>query len=219
MARGPVGAGDGQTEVWDVKLKWVFNGSQMQTGFSLRKGAALLATEQDMANNVDTALRPTFRTLLATTATYLGVDVVNVVTREGASVSPTGVVGTVSNVGLGPAFITAVLSLKGELRTRYGQGRMLLPVVSESFYDIETLSPGALAIINPFITALADTYIGAESGQEFVMVNHHGPLAAGRNAPRVPALAAVPATYYDVTSARLNTAVSFLRSRKAGVGS
>ena len=78
---------------------------------------------------------------------------------------------------------------------------------------------GGLAAFTAFVDALTATYVGASTGQEWILVNSHPALLAGRPNGTRPSVAAVPASWYDVTSIRLNTQVGSLRSRKQGVGS
>ena len=217
MARGLVGTGSGQTSILDVKLTWVMQASRMQTGFSIRRGAAAAATEQDLANHVNTNLATSFRAILPMSAQFTGVDVVDVTTKVGAAVSTTNTPGTALG-SLAPGFVTAVLSLKGELRTRYGQGRMHLPCMIDEWANYETITTAASDVYQTFVTALSNLYVGAEVGQEWVMVNHHPALAANRPNNTRPGVLAVPASWYDVTSIRLNPQVGTLRSRKQGVG-
>lgn len=219
MAQGLIGTNDGQEEVFDVKISWRHGVSVHQTGFSVRRSAALLATPQDLAEAVDTALRTPLRAMLPAADTYLGVDVVNPITKLGATFAPAGIVGTVPGPAMGPAFLAAVIALKSERRSRIGQGRMFLPLYFETWVDADNIGPEGVTGMNNFITALMNNFSDVIGPQPWLLVNWHRALAADRPNGTNPGVPAVPATWYDVTAARLNLGVTSLRSRKAGVGS
>lgn len=218
MARGPVGAGVGAAEPLDVKITWQLGASRQQTGFSIRANAAGLATPQDAAEYITTNIAPGFTSILPNTATVVGVDVVNAVTKEGGSTSPVGLVGL--NAGaLGPGFLAAVVSLKGELRSRYGQGRMFLPCMMDDWVNFETIVGTGLASLNGVVDSIVENLVDIAPVDPWRLINWHPLLPAGRPNGTVPTRPAVPASYYDVTSLRLNLQVTSLRSRKQGVGS
>jgi hypothetical protein len=218
MAQGPVTGETGEGTVFDIKISWTHAASRQQTGFSLRPLGPFVGTPLDVATNVDTALRTPFRGLLNNTDSYLGVDAVNVTTKVGGSISPSGIVGA-SAGAMGPGFLAAVLSLKGEQRTRQGQGRMFLPVYFEGQVDFETLTPTGQTDLGAFVEALRTNYIETGVGDVFKMVNWHPLLPADRPHKGTGSLPVIPSTWYDVTSVRLNPQVTSLRSRKQGVGS
>lgn len=217
MARGTVGTGAGQYEPLEVKIQYTLGASRQQTGFALRREGALLATLNDVAQNVSDTLLTTFRALLPFDASVTGIDVVNVVTKEGGSISPAGAAGTAQGAEA-PGFLCAVASFKGELRARYGQGRMFLPCIKDAWADRETLVGDGILHLNDFVTAMRAAYVTTASGQQFRLINWHPALPAGRPNGTHPERPAVPASWYDVTSIRLNTLLTSLRSRKQGVG-
>ena len=114
-----------------------------------------------------------------------------------------------------PSYVTAPLSLKGELRRRYGRGGMLLPVRTDEWVDQDTLTAGGQAAYGGFITAMTTSFMGSGT---YRLINAHSVIPPKAATPTTPARPEVPASWTDVTSIRLNTTVSFLRSRKVGVG-
>ena len=218
MARGEWG-GTLETKPWQCKISWLVGLSQQQTGFHLRATALAFPSPTDVANEVADFANESFRTILANSDKLLGVDVVNMVTGEGGSVSFSNVMGTVAATTFRPpSYVTANATLKGELRRRYGQGGMRLPVAAESFTNDDVLNSTGLAALQGMIDEMTSRYIDGGVMPSYVLCNVHGVLPPKAATPKRPARPEIPASWYDVTSIRLNSAVSFLRSRKQGVG-
>lgn len=219
MARGTWGPG-GDNNLFGVRISWMQGTSTMQTGFKLR-GATLTTEDADeIADAVEGWVNTSFRTILLLADRVQGIDVVNLVSREGASRSPANMTGAISMAASGraPSYIAAVVSMKGELRTRYGQGRMFWPVRSEDFSDEEQLNAAGLAAFQGVIDDLTELFTG-NTVTGYNLVNAHGIIPAKAATPTSPQRPEVPASWADVTSLRLNRNTTFLRSRKAGVGS
>jgi hypothetical protein len=115
--------------------------------------------------------------------------------------------------------MAANVALKSEIRKRYGQGRMFLPVSAERFVGGNILLEPGILTIQAFITKLVDNFIGSAVGHDLHLVNAHGILPQIGSPEVGTGHAEIPRSWYDVTSLRLNTQVTMLRSRKAGVGS
>ena len=96
---------------------------------------------------------------------------------------------------------------------------MLWPVRSETHTDDELLNAAGVAAFTGVIDALTARYLGSIATTDFTLINVHGVLPPRAATTTRPARPEIPAMYYDVTAVRLRTALSFLRSRKAGVGS
>lgn len=220
MARGQWGGG------FDVRprrctISFRLGLSECKTGFHLRAATTEFPSEQDVANAVGDFATTNFRTILTTGDELLGVDVVNLMTGEGFSISYNNQPGTNASVGAGllPSYVMSSVVLKGELRRRYGQGRMYWPVRPEGWVDADALNATGTAALEGVLTSFETRFVrpGASSG--LIACNVHGVLPPMAATPSRPARPEIPASWYDVTSTRLNTTVSFLRSRKAGVGS
>lgn len=219
MAQGPWGGLLNQ-RVFQAKISMSKGTSKFQTGFHLRDVGVNTLSPQDVADEVADFATTSFRTILSDTCRIDGIDVVNLVSKEGGSVSPNNVVGTVAtNGGDGPMYVTLPISYRGELRTRYGQGRGLWPMLIEAWITSDSLNATGIAAVQGVIDEMADRFIGPSITTSMHLINLHGllpPRAATEDSPARPA---IEPTWYDVTSIRMNTALSFLRSRKAGVGS
>jgi len=216
MARGTWGDGSGES-LFRVKVQFRLNGQPAQTGFHLRDIGFNTFTPQQVAEHVQPWVQNSFRTILTTTDTVEGIDVLALQTAEGGSVSFSNTTGAVAGTPqqIAPAFLMATVSLKGELRKRYGQGRMFWPVRVEDWYSLESLNTAGIPALQAVVTALTDRYLGSTITHNLRLVNVHGPIDAKPATADHPIVPAVPASWYDVTSARLSTAISSLRSRKA----
>lgn len=218
MARGPWG-GTGDFQPLKARISWQMGTNVAQTGFHLRGATFEFGGVEDAATAVLDWVDDNFRTLLDLTDTVLGVDVVNRVTLEGFSISPASMVGTLNaGANVAPDFMCNTVIMKGELRAKYGQGRMFWPQRWENHETNDVLNSSGIAAFQSVITALTTRFTG-NTVTGYNLINVHGlipPRAATSTAPARPA---VQPTWYDVTSLRLNNAVTFLRSRKAGVGS
>lgn len=221
MARGTWGNPNTEYHPLKVRIAFQLGLSLCQTGFTLRDSSLTPSNPQACADDVATFVTTNFRTIFSSEDTMLGVDVVDMVTAEGGAVSFSNTKGTV-NIGAEarmPSFITVPVSLKGELRKRYGQGRMLWPVRAEVWNDNEQLNSAGVTALQGVVTAMAARYLGAASSSDYTLINTHGIIPPKPATATRPAQAEVPPSWYDVTTIRLGTITSFLRSRKAGVGS
>ena len=219
MARGQWGSAL-QEHIFRVKVSFTLGQSKCQTGFYLRDVGVNGQSAQDVAEAVQPWAQTSFRTLLASVDFVTGVDVVRLDNDEGGSVTITAGQG---NVGvdaakLVPSFMMCAISLKGELRKRYGQGRMFWPVRSDEAIQGEELSTGGRTQMQTVLTALTDEFIGNALTTELHLVNAHPALPALDPTPKRAGRPAVPASWYDVTAARINTLLSSVESRKVSVG-
>lgn len=220
MARGTWG-GVGDLHVWKVNIRFTRSGSKCQSGFHLRDRVFNDNTEQEVADQVATVMEAGFRSFLIAGDAVEGVDVLRLGSDLGAW-HPTAVgagtfgAGGTENV---PAFMAVNISLKSEIRKRYGQGRMFWPISSDAWFDGDILSASGTARFQPVIDAMTSNFGVQNVSPDLILCNAHPAFAGvgvvgqpGYQAPR-------PASWYDVISIRLNNRVTFLRSRKLGVGS
>jgi len=220
MARGTWGGG-GDPSIFKVNLLFLMGTSKCQTGFKLRDVGIQDNDANEVAAEVLTQLQAPFVALLSPQDSFLGVDVLKLGTDEGGWAPGTMGAGQWDTTVAAelPNFTSMCLNLKSEVRKRYGQGRMFLPVVNEAAVSGNTFATGSTARFDTFITAMTTHFTGDPVTHDLILVNAHGNLAA-RGAVGDPGYRpAVPASWYDVTSLRLNTLITSLRSRKAGVGS
>lgn len=202
-----------------AKISWRVGTNVMQTGFHLRGALIEQADPEAAATEVADFVTNHFVTLLGGNDQVVGIDVVNMITKEGHSISPANLMGSLSNAGNeAPEFLCNTLQLKGELRTRYGQGRMFLPIRTEAWTNGGILTVAGSTALQAIATEMADRWTGNDL-TGFNLINVHGLLPALPATPSRPAREQIEPSWYDVTSIRLNTATTFLRSRKAGVGS
>lgn len=220
MARGTWG-GALDPNVFRVKILFLLGTQKCQTGFHLRDVATNDNSAADVANEVHTQLQQTFRQLLTPRDSYDGVDVVRLGSDEGAGVTATQRTGLLNTSAANdhPTFVAGVLSLRSEIRKRYGQGRMFLPLTSDAYTDGDSINTDGLAGVQPFITALTDHFTGDPVTHDLLLVNAHGVLPAIPPVGTKPGRPEIPASWYDVNTLRLNSLVTSLRSRKVGVGS
>lgn len=220
MARGTWG---GTTDIHPLKVRIAFRlgTSNCQTGFTLRDSSLTPSNPQSCADDVGEWVTEAFRNIFSTSDQFLGVDVVDMVTGEGGAMSFANVFGTQALTAATtlPSYVQVPISLKGELRRRYGQGRMLWPVRHENFVDTDILSAGGVTGYQSVIDTMVTRYLGTGSSSDYTLINVHGDIAAKLATPTTPARPAVPPSWYDVTTIRLNSVLSFVRSRKQGVGS
>lgn len=212
MATGTWGT-EGGTRVFRVNVAWKRALQNCMTGFHLRDVGAGTQEPQDVVDAVVPWVNTQFIKTLHSTDDILGVDVVNLVTKEGAAHSFTNLHGT--GPGLRPpSFLTVPVSLKGSIRRRYGNGRMLWPVSSMDAYSEDSISNATATAYQAVIDDLADRFInGGGLFDSLTLVHAHAELAAHGTRPLIPA------SWYDITSIRLNKSMSSLRRRKVGVGS
>lgn len=219
MANGPWG-GTGQVEPYKCVITWMMGTTRAQTGFHLRNTTLGFRDAGEIATEVADFANTNFRTILATADQLAGVDVVNMTTGEGGSVSFNNTTGTVGvSDGALPSYVMCSVSMKGELRRRYGQGRMLWPVRPEGWTTADLLTGAGITAFNGVTANFLTRFVNVGLTDTLKAINVHGvlpPRAATANRPARPE---IPATWYDVTNLRVNNVLSFLRSRKAGVGS
>lgn len=220
MARGTWG-GLTDPNIFKVNIQFLLGTSKCQTGFKLRDAAVQDNSTQQVADQVRNVLQDPIRSLLGGTDQFVGVDVLKMGTEDGAF-APSSVSVGAYPVGGGaemPNFMAANVALKSEIRKRYGQGRMFLPIVNDEQVDGNALSVTGQTRPQAFIDALVGNFSGSILTHDLILVNAH-PALAQRLVPGVPGYRpAIPASWYDVVSVRLNLIVTMLRSRKAGVGS
>jgi hypothetical protein len=222
MARGTWG-GTLDPNIFRATIRFTRAGQHCQTSFKLRDAVTNDNTAQEVADAVNTALTASFRGILLTTDLIEGIDVLRLGSEEGgwhplgAGVAEGQL--DVSSAGQGtPAFVSANLALKSEVRKRYGQGRMFLPLVHDGWIDGNLMNATGISNYNAFLTAMTSNFTGDPVTHDLILVNAH-PLLPAHLAPGQPGYRAeIPASWYDVVSLRLNTTVTMLRSRKLGVG-
>lgn len=222
MARGTWG-GALDPNIFKVTFRFRMGTSKCQTGFKVRDVAAQDNSAQQVAQQVSDTLNTPFRFLLSSNDVLESIDVIKMGTEEGGLVQFTPTLGQGGNTNVGtaklPQFVCANVALKSEIRKRYGQGRMFLPLVNEAHVDENIINNDGVAAINGFLTPLSGNFTGSTVTHDLILVNAHGPLAQ-RKVPGVSGYRpALPASWYDVVSLRINAAATFLRSRKIGVGS
>lgn len=221
MASGTWGTGGTDSHPLNVRIAFQLGTSQCQTGFKLRKEGLNTVDVQEAATEVADWVNTSFRTIFVAQDRFLGVDVVDMTTGDGGAVSFSNLMGSMpSQPGERlPSYVQVPVSLKGSLRRRYGQGRMLWPVRYEGWVDEDVLNSTGAAALQAVITNLSGRFIGSSRSSDYRMINAHGVIAPKAATPTTPARPEVPPMWHDVTTARLATVMSFLRSRKAGVGS
>lgn len=221
MARGTWGSGGTDIHPLSVKISFQMGTVKAQTGFKLRDASLTPSNPQSCATEVADFVTTSMRPLLDQQYQFLGVDVLDMTTGEGGAVSFANLVGThnAGDNGLLPTYVQVPVSLKGELRKRYGQGRMLWPVVLEAWNDKGVLNAGGVAALQGIVDAMAGRYLGAAGSTDYVLINTHGLIPPKPATPTAPAQPEVPPSWYDVTTIRLGRILSFLRSRHVNVGS
>jgi len=219
MADGEWG-GALQVHPLQIKISWLVGTNVQQTGFYLRAAAANIADAEEAATEVAQWVTDHFRNLLRVEHRVLSIDATDLVRREGFTISPASQMGTAggdASLTL-PGFVAAVVSLKSAKRTRYGQGRMFLPVVNEGMVYGDVIAPTSVPAFQGTIDELVDAFTG-NTLTGYNLINVHGVLPPRPATGSRPARPEIPPSWYDVQSVRLNLPVTSLRSRKAGVGS
>jgi hypothetical protein len=220
MARGTWG-GTLDPHIFRVNVRFFMGASKCQWGFKLRDAVLNDNSAQNVADSVLGVVQEHFRGLLTPNDGLEGVDVLRLGSEEGGwapQVSQAGTLAAVGTLGM-PNFTSCNVNLKSEIRKRYGQGRFFLPMVSESDIDGNTINSAGLARIQFLIDDLQDNYSGWTGTHDLILVNAH-PVLPARGVIGGPLYRPeIPAQWYDVVSIRVNSLVTSLRSRKAGVGS
>lgn len=210
MASGPWGGALNQ-RVFRVNIQFTRGAQLCQTGFHVRDVGLPTLDAEEVADAVSPFVTTQFVKLLHTADQVIGLDVENLVSREGHSISyasTPGVAGGTPN----PSFITLPISLKGSIRRRYGSGRMLWPVPVIEHMVGNGLHGSAQPI---FAAVVADLWERLGEGgllSTMRLVHVHDTLPVTTSRPEVPA------SWYDITSIRMSTRTSSLKRRKAGVG-
>lgn len=211
MATGPWGGVLSQ-RVFRAKILFTRGGQNCQTGFHLRDVGINTLSAEDVATEVADFAVTNFRNILHSSDQIVGVDVENLVSREGHSVSPDAVMGAMAGY-IAPSYLTVAVSLKGSLRRRYGSGRMLWPVSTLTNISGNTLPSDTTATMEAVIDNLESRFIGPSITTSMHLVHLHDDILDPGGA------VSVPKAWYDITSIRLNRTLSALRSRKVGHGS
>jgi hypothetical protein len=221
MARGTWGSGGTDIHPLSVRIQFQMGTVLGQTGFKLRDTSLQPADPQEAADDVAVWVSASLVNVFHNTDRILGVDVVDMTTGEGGAHSFANLAGTIGGGldAVSPSYLQVPVSLKGELRRRYGQGRMLWPVRYETMYDNNLLNATGVAALQGAIDAFQARYLGSGSSSDYTLINVHGQIASKAATPTTPARDAVPPSWYDVTTIRLGRIMSFLRSRHVNVGS
>lgn len=225
MAKGTWGTGALETRVYDVSVQFRMGLSVAEWGFGLRNTTGSADLSADIRDWVAPWVQSHFRGLLTPEDRLVSLDVANVAEKTGVSFDYGNLPGTGAG-GIGPtvpSMLAVVVSMKSGYRQRLGSGRFFLPVRIEGNIDGDLLSGGATTLYQQFVTDFGSEFIGTNPIGGARLANFHDALPerprTGRNAAGKPPLPAVGATWYDVESLRLNTQITALKSRKAGVGS
>jgi hypothetical protein len=222
MARGTWG-GSGDPSIFQVTFRFLRGTSHCQTGFKLRDTVTNDNTAQEVADEVFTQLAVAFRGMLSGLDSLESIDVLKLGSEEGGVHLLTAGSGggslTSTSTSQVPSFMCANVAMKSEIRKRYGQGRMFLPIANDSEFDGNTLHADGVTIIQSFLTPLATHFMGDPVTHDLLLVNAH-PLLPVRGAVGAPGYRPeIPASWYDVVTNRINSTVTALRSRRVGVGS
>lgn len=220
MARGTWG-GAGDPNVFRVIIRFLLGSQHCQTGFHLRDVAINDNTEQEVADEVRAQLWGPFRNMLYDSDTLEDVEAQILGQDTGAVAAGAAQAGTIAfNADqMLPSFVSCNIVLKSEIRKRYGQGRMFVPMRKESQISGDNVSAEGLVFVNDLITAMTDHFTGDPVTHDLLLVNAHGILPARPPVGSSPGRPEIPASWYDVVSVRANSIATSLRSRKVGVGS
>lgn len=220
MPRGTWG-GTLDPHIFRVTIRFLIGVQRCQMGFQLRDVGTNDNSEEDVANEVRTQLENGIRGLLKTSDTLDGYDVRIRGQDTGFSLAPSATAGlnATADANADPSFLAAVLTFKSEIRARYGQGRMFLPLTGVNQQAYNVITSTFIAQAGTLITAMTDHFTGDPVTHDLLLVNAHGIIPARAATATRPARAEIPPSWYDVTSLRLNQIVTALRSRKVGVGS
>lgn len=219
MARGLIGAVDAPN-IFKVTFRFNLFDSQCQTGFKVRDLALNDNTVQNVLDVFDPWFLTNFRPLLNQADRLVALDVVKMGTEEGLEKIYNGIAGSRINGGtsIPPAFLAANISMKTQLRKRYGQGRMFWPLRDDNLFDGDKLNGAGVAAIQSVVDALLALTTGSVLTHDLRLVNTHGTLPPKAATPSRPARPEIPPSWYDVDTVRVNEPVTALRSRKIGIG-
>lgn len=215
MARGTWG-GTGDIHPLRVRIAFTLDGIKAQTGFCLRDQSATPSNPQSCAENVGAFVESSFKTILGFVDRFDGVDVLDLTTGESGGFSFANTIGSLphNHNQFLPSYVTVPVSMKSELRRRYGQGRMLLPVRPEEFSAKNVLNGDGVAAYNGLLSAMQTEYMSTPILKTYRLITVHGVIPPRAATPTAPARPQVEPSWYDVQTLRLNTTLSFLRSRK-----
>lgn len=207
--------------VFRVNILFELGTSKCSTGFYLRDLGLNGQEPQDVVDAVQPIANVQFRALLLSGDKLTAVDAIRLDNKTGAQHAFSTTAGSValSAENTMPSFNACTLALRGELRSKQGHGRMFLPARPDTFVSAETINAAGVTAINAFITAMNDEFLDGGVGQELRLCNYHKAKPAYTNSETGTTRPALPESYYDVVSMRLNTTVTPLGSRKVGRGS
>jgi hypothetical protein len=220
MARGTWG-GTLDPHIFKVNFLFLKGTSKCQWGFKLRDVGIQDNTAQEVADQCLSVLGNPFRTILTPRDSLLGVDVLQLGSEEGGWAPASPGVGTqdITEADETPDFTSCAVNLKAEIRKRYGQGRFFLPIVYEGDVGGNIINNNGVIHVNNVLTPLQSNFTGDPVTHDLILVNAHPLLPMRGTIGGAGFRPEIPASWYDVTSVRINTLVTSLRSRKAGVGS
>lgn len=222
MARGTWG-GTLDPSIFKVTFHFTLSSSKCQTSFYCRDRVINDNSPADVAATAYDTLQLGFRSLLSPQDYLERIDVIKLGSEDGATriLTPTEGQGATTSTleSKLPNFVVCNLAFKSEIRKRYGQGRMYLPVTEEAWIQQNLINAAGVTAMQAFVTPLTDNFLGDDISNDLVLVNQH-PAKIVRGTPGLPGYRpALPASWYDVVSIRINTTATFLRSRRIGVGS
>ena len=220
MARGTWGGALDQN-VFKCNIRFQIGNNHCQTGFKVRDVAVNDNTPEDVSAPVVLWANDHFKNLLLGSDLLVAVDILKLGTDEGFTHNfAAGTVGTMSSGSFSPepSFLASNISLKTQLRKRYGQGRMFWPVRGEEWVTGDLLNGPGIAAHQGVLDALATAFTGSTTTHDLLLCNAHGPIAARAATTSAPERAAIAPSWYDVESLRLNTTVTSIKSRRIGIG-
>ena len=217
MADGSLGGALDQN-VFKVRCGMQVNLQKIETGFKLRDVAVNDNSAEDVADAVDTWFNGAFKAILSTVDKLLYIDVTKMFSEEGFRKEYVNVTGTMAGgVDLFAPTPTAVqISLKTQRRKRYGQGRMFWPCRAENWANGDFLNSTGIAGMQGVVDDLLSKFTGVSA--DLHLCNAHltiPPRAATTTSPARPEIAP---HWYDVDTVKINEALTFIHSRKSGVG-
>jgi hypothetical protein len=219
MASGTRGGLTDQ-HVFKVTHRFMVAGQRQQLGYHVRDVAVNDNTPETVANVADGWGMTNLRTLLLTQDNYVATDVIQLDSDQGFTIDHVNVVGTKSVAGVAPlpSFLAVQVALKTQRRKRYGQGRFFLPLRDENDITQDSLITTAVTAFQGVVDALTDLFMGSEVTHDLLLCNTHGIIPPKAATSTSPARPEIPPSWYDVDAVILKSAVTMLRSRKAGIG-
>jgi hypothetical protein len=219
MANGPWG-NPGDVHPLRVTVKVRLGTSLAQYGFHLRSVTGDTPDLPGIADGVVTTVLPTLKLILANIDEVTSIVVTDVVSGEGVERPQTGQTGQAGQAGATlPTFVAATVVLKSSIRRRWGQGRFFLPIRGLIHQTGEILSGGGATAVGNHVAAIMGAYGPASVANSPRLINFHDHLLPTRPHKKPEPLPDVPASRYDLTSARVNPTLTALHSRRQGIGS